>query len=84
MFEGDPETEAIIPLGAIGGRLEHDEANFISHHMKKQVIALIVGHTAPREPRWGTQALLLKEKKELRRVRSRYSRKRGQRSPGAL
>jgi succinyl-CoA synthetase alpha subunit len=77
MFEGDPETEAIIPLGAIGGRLEHDEANFVSHHMKKQVIALIVGNMAPREPRWGTQALLLKEKKELRRVRSRYSRKRG-------
>jgi succinyl-CoA synthetase alpha subunit len=32
MFEEDPETEAIILLGEIGGRLEHDEAYFISHN----------------------------------------------------
>ena len=42
MFEEDPETEAIILLGAIGGRLEHDEANFISHHMEE------AGHRAHR------------------------------------
>jgi len=53
MFEEDPETEPIIPLGEIGGRLEHDEANFISHHMKKQVIALIVGRTAPERAQMG-------------------------------
>jgi len=53
MFEGDPETEAIVLLGAIGGRPEHDEANFISHHTEKQVIALIVGYTAPERAQMG-------------------------------
>jgi succinyl-CoA synthetase alpha subunit len=47
MFEEDPETEAIILLGEVGGRLEHDAAHFISHYMKKPVIALIVGRMAP-------------------------------------
>ncbi len=47
MFEEDPETEAIVLLGEVGGRLEHDAAHFISHSMKKPVIALIVGRMAP-------------------------------------
>jgi len=47
MFEEDPETEAIVLLGEVGGRLEHDAAHFISHYMKKPVIALIVGRMAP-------------------------------------
>jgi succinyl-CoA synthetase alpha subunit len=47
MFEEDPETEAIVLLGEVGGRLEHDAAHFISQYMKKPVIALIVGRTAP-------------------------------------
>lgn len=47
MFEEDPETEAIVLLGEVGGRLEHDAAHFISQYMKKPVIALIVGRMAP-------------------------------------
>jgi len=47
MFEEDPETEAIVLLGEVGGRLEHDAAYFISLYMKKPVIALIVGRMAP-------------------------------------
>jgi succinyl-CoA synthetase alpha subunit len=47
LFEDDPETEAIVLLGEVGGRLEHDAAHFISQYMKKPVIALIVGRMAP-------------------------------------
>jgi len=53
MFEDDPETEVIVLLGEVGGRLEHDAAEFISQHMKKPVIALIVGRTAPKGTQMG-------------------------------
>ncbi|MCK5488150.1 MAG: succinate--CoA ligase subunit alpha, partial [Desulfobacterales bacterium] len=46
-FEEDPETTVVVLLGEVGGRLEHDAAKYIRHHMKKPVIALIVGRTAP-------------------------------------
>jgi len=53
MFEEDQETEVIVLLGEVGGRLEHDAANFVSQHMKKPVIALIVGRTAPEGAQMG-------------------------------
>jgi len=53
MFEEDPETEVIVLLGEVGGRLEHDAARFISQRMKKPVIALIVGRTAPEGAQMG-------------------------------
>jgi succinyl-CoA synthetase alpha subunit len=53
LFEDDPKTEAIVLLGEIGGRLEHEAANFINRHMKKPVIALIVGQTAPEGAQMG-------------------------------
>lgn len=46
-FEEDPETTVVVLLGEVGGRLEHDAAKYIHRHMKKPVIALIVGRTAP-------------------------------------
>lgn len=53
MFEEDPETEVIVLLGEVGGRLEHDAANLISQRMKKPIIALIVGRTAPEGAQMG-------------------------------
>ena len=53
MFEEDQETGVIVLLGEVGGRLEHDAANFVSRHMKKPVIALIVGRTAPEGAQMG-------------------------------
>jgi len=53
MFEEDPETEIIVLLGEVGGKLEHDAAAFIEEHMNKPVIALIVGHTAPKGAQMG-------------------------------
>lgn len=47
MFEADPETKVIVLLGEVGGRLEHEAADFIKSEMKKPVVAMIVGRTAP-------------------------------------
>jgi succinyl-CoA synthetase alpha subunit len=53
LFEDDPETKVVVLLGEVGGRLEHDAARFITHHMRKPVVALIVGRTAPRGAQMG-------------------------------
>jgi succinyl-CoA synthetase alpha subunit len=52
-FEEDPETEAVILLGEVGGRLEHNAADFIRYHMQKPVVALVVGRTAPEGTQMG-------------------------------
>ena len=53
LFEDDPETEVVVLLGEVGGKLEHDAARFITHQMNKPVVALIVGRTAPRGAQMG-------------------------------
>lgn len=52
LFEDDPETSLIIMVGEIGGSDEEDAASFISK-MKKPVIGLISGKTAPPGKRMG-------------------------------
>src|SRR5438270_12486075 len=46
-FEADPETEAIIMIGEIGGSEEEKAAEFIGAQMTKPVVAYIAGVTAP-------------------------------------
>ncbi len=53
MFEADPETEAIVLVGEIGGTDEEDAALFIKDNIKKPVVAFIAGKTAPPEKRMG-------------------------------
>ena len=53
MFEADPETEAIIMVGEIGGNDEEAAADFIKHHVSKPVAAYIAGLTAPKGKRMG-------------------------------
>jgi succinyl-CoA synthetase alpha subunit len=52
-FEKDPETEAVVLIGEIGGTDEQEAAEFIAGHMKKPVIAFIAGQTAPEGKRMG-------------------------------
>ncbi len=52
-FEEDPETEAIVLIGEIGGTDEQDAARFIAERVSKPVVAFIAGRTAPREKRMG-------------------------------
>lgn len=53
MFEEDPDTEAVIMIGEIGGNSEEDGARFVKEHMTKPVAAYIAGVTAPPGKRMG-------------------------------
>lgn len=53
LFEADPETEAIIMVGEIGGGDEEAAADYIKHHVTKPVAAYIAGLTAPKGKRMG-------------------------------
>ena len=46
-FQADPETEAVMMIGEIGGSAEEEAAEFITSHMSKPVVAYIAGVTAP-------------------------------------
>ena len=53
LFEADPETEAIVMIGEIGGDLEIQAAAFIKENITKPVVAFIAGQTAPKGKRMG-------------------------------
>lgn len=53
LFEGDPDTEAIVMVGEIGGTAEEEAAAFIAENVTKPVVAYIAGVTAPPGKRMG-------------------------------
>jgi succinyl-CoA synthetase alpha subunit len=53
LFAADPETEAVILIGEIGGGEEEDAAAFIKASFKKPVVGFIAGATAPPGKRMG-------------------------------
>ena len=46
-FEADPETDAIVMIGEIGGDAEERAATYIQHHVTKPVVGYVAGFTAP-------------------------------------
>jgi succinyl-CoA synthetase alpha subunit len=52
-FEADPETEAVVVIGEIGGIDEQRAAEFVERHMTKRVVGFIAGQTAPPGRRMG-------------------------------
>ena len=52
-FQEDPETEAVVMIGEIGGTAEEEAAEFIKNHVTKQVVSYIAGVTAPAGKRMG-------------------------------
>ncbi len=53
LFKDDPETEAVVLIGEIGGTDEQDAAEYIGKEFNKPVVAFIAGRTAPKEKRMG-------------------------------
>ena len=52
-FEADPETEAVVMIGEIGGTDEQEGAQFVKDKMSKPVVGFIAGQTAPPGRRMG-------------------------------
>ncbi len=53
LFEEDPETEAVMMIGEIGGPQEAEAAVFVKENMSKPVIGYVAGLTAPKGRRMG-------------------------------
>jgi succinyl-CoA synthetase alpha subunit len=53
LFQADPQTEAIMMIGEIGGTAEEEAAAFIRAHVTKPVVGFICGQTAPPGRRMG-------------------------------
>jgi succinyl-CoA synthetase alpha subunit len=53
LFNRDPQTEAVVMIGEIGGNAEETAAEYVKLHMKKPVVGFIAGQTAPPGRRMG-------------------------------
>ena len=59
LFNADPETDAVIMIGEIGGPDEADAARWCKEHMKKPIVGFIAGVTAPAGKRMGHAGALI-------------------------
>ncbi len=59
MFNDDPDTDAVIMIGEIGGPDEADAARWAKDHMKKPIVGFIAGVTAPAGKRMGHAGALI-------------------------
>jgi succinyl-CoA synthetase alpha subunit len=53
LYQDDPDTDAVILIGEIGGAAEELAAEFVRDHMTKPVVAFVAGQTAPKGRRMG-------------------------------
>ena len=53
LFENDPDTDAVMMIGEIGGPQEAEAADWVARHMSKTVVAYIAGLSAPKGRKMG-------------------------------
>ncbi len=77
MFQDDPETEAIVMIGEIGGSMEIEAADYAKAHIKKPVIGFIAGQTAPAGRRMGHAGAIVSGADESAAAKMAYMKKCG-------
>ena len=71
LFNEDPDTDAVIMIGEIGGSAEEEACAWAKDNMTKPVVGFIAGATAPPDDAWGTRAPSSPVVRVLRRRSSR-------------
>ncbi len=59
LYEEDPETDAVVLIGEIGGDAEEKAAEYIKNHLTKPVVAFIAGQSAPPGKRMGQAGAII-------------------------
>ena len=59
LYEDDPETDAVVLIGEIGGDAEEKAAEYIKNHLTKPVVAFIAGQSAPPGKRMGQAGAII-------------------------
>lgn len=77
LFEEDPETEAVLMIGEIGGPQEAEAAAWIEKNMKKPVVGYVAGLTAPKGRRMGHAGAIVSGEDDGAEAKSKLMEKHG-------